>query len=32
MATEDLGNTEWERSKISPQDISLLKKLGISKK
>ncbi|KAK1628990.1 hypothetical protein QYE76_003305 [Lolium multiflorum] len=32
MATEDLGNTEWERSKISPQDINLLKKLGISKK
>ncbi|KAK1608000.1 hypothetical protein QYE76_031673 [Lolium multiflorum] len=32
MATEDLGNLEWERSKISPQDINLLKKLGISKK
>ncbi|KAK1628993.1 hypothetical protein QYE76_003308 [Lolium multiflorum] len=32
MATEDLGNMEWERSKISPQDINLLKKLGISKK
>jgi hypothetical protein len=32
MATEDLGNTEWERSKISHQDINLLKKLGISKK
>ncbi|KAK1661806.1 hypothetical protein QYE76_049965 [Lolium multiflorum] len=25
MATEDLENTEWERSKISPQDINLLK-------
>ncbi|KAK1619767.1 hypothetical protein QYE76_025284 [Lolium multiflorum] len=32
MATGDLGNTEWERSKISTQDINLLKKLGISKK
>ncbi|KAK1667816.1 hypothetical protein QYE76_055975 [Lolium multiflorum] len=32
MTTEDLGNMEWERSKISPQDINLLKKLGISKK
>ncbi|KAK1680748.1 hypothetical protein QYE76_041596 [Lolium multiflorum] len=32
MATADLGNTEWERSKISPQDINLLKKLGINKK
>ncbi|KAK1625846.1 hypothetical protein QYE76_000161 [Lolium multiflorum] len=29
MAAEDL---EWERSKISAQDINLLKKLGISKK
>ncbi|KAK1699228.1 hypothetical protein QYE76_015925 [Lolium multiflorum] len=32
MAAEDLRNTEWERSKISAQDINLLKKLGISKK
>ncbi|KAK1629195.1 hypothetical protein QYE76_003510 [Lolium multiflorum] len=32
MATADLGSTEWERSKISAQDINLLKKLGISKK
>ncbi|KAK1630228.1 hypothetical protein QYE76_004543 [Lolium multiflorum] len=32
MATADLGSSEWERSKISPQDINLLKKLGISKK
>ncbi|KAK1615689.1 hypothetical protein QYE76_021206 [Lolium multiflorum] len=31
MATADLGSTEWERSKISAQDINLLKKLGISK-
>ncbi|KAK1627607.1 hypothetical protein QYE76_001922 [Lolium multiflorum] len=32
MATEDLGNLEWERSKISQQDVNLLKKLGISGK
>ncbi|KAK1630874.1 hypothetical protein QYE76_005189 [Lolium multiflorum] len=32
MATPDLGNTEWERSKISAQDVNLLKKLGLSKK
>ncbi|KAK1697383.1 hypothetical protein QYE76_014080 [Lolium multiflorum] len=32
MATTDLGNNEWERSKISQQDINLLKKLGISSK
>jgi hypothetical protein len=32
MAAQDLGNTEWERSKISAQDINLLKKLGLSKK
>ncbi|KAK1649492.1 hypothetical protein QYE76_067297 [Lolium multiflorum] len=32
MATEDLGNLEWERSKISQQDINLLKKLGINRK
>ncbi|KAK1614803.1 hypothetical protein QYE76_020320 [Lolium multiflorum] len=31
MATEDLGNLEWERSKIS-QQVNLLKKLGISGK
>jgi hypothetical protein len=29
MATEDL---EWERSKISNQDINLMKKLGLMKK
>ncbi|KAK1616117.1 hypothetical protein QYE76_021634 [Lolium multiflorum] len=32
MAAEDLGNLEWERSKISQQDINMLKKLGISGK
>ncbi|KAK1611604.1 hypothetical protein QYE76_035277 [Lolium multiflorum] len=32
MAAVDLGSAEWERSKISSQDINLLKKLGISKK
>ncbi|KAK1681351.1 hypothetical protein QYE76_042199 [Lolium multiflorum] len=32
MAAPDLGSTEWERSKISAQDINLLKKLGLSKK
>ncbi|KAK1604574.1 hypothetical protein QYE76_028247 [Lolium multiflorum] len=32
MAAADLGSAEWERSKISSQDINLLKKLGISKK
>ncbi|KAK1648060.1 hypothetical protein QYE76_065865 [Lolium multiflorum] len=32
MASADLGSAEWERSKISTQDINLLKKLGISKK
>ncbi|KAK1618578.1 hypothetical protein QYE76_024095 [Lolium multiflorum] len=31
MASADLGSAEWERSKISAQDINLLKKLGISK-
>ncbi|KAK1617634.1 hypothetical protein QYE76_023151 [Lolium multiflorum] len=31
MAEPDLGTTEWERSKISAQDINLLKKLGLSK-
>ncbi|KAK1681349.1 hypothetical protein QYE76_042197 [Lolium multiflorum] len=32
MAAPDLGSMEWERSKISAQDINLLKKLGLSKK
>ncbi|KAK1606978.1 hypothetical protein QYE76_030651 [Lolium multiflorum] len=32
MAAVDLGSAEWERSKITNQDINLLKKLGISKK
>ncbi|KAK1610463.1 hypothetical protein QYE76_034136 [Lolium multiflorum] len=32
MAAQDLGSTEWERSKISARDINLLKKLGLSKK
>ncbi|KAK1645437.1 hypothetical protein QYE76_063242 [Lolium multiflorum] len=32
MAVVDLGSAEWERSKISTQDINLLKKLGINKK
>ncbi|KAK1605168.1 hypothetical protein QYE76_028841 [Lolium multiflorum] len=32
MAAVDLGSAEWERSKISTQDVNLLKKLGISKK
>ncbi|KAK1601014.1 hypothetical protein QYE76_016964 [Lolium multiflorum] len=32
MAAQDLGNIEWERSKISAQDVNLLKKLGLSKK
>ncbi|KAK1663716.1 hypothetical protein QYE76_051875 [Lolium multiflorum] len=32
MATEDLGSLEWERSKISQQDVNLLRKLGISGK
>ncbi|KAK1627070.1 hypothetical protein QYE76_001385 [Lolium multiflorum] len=31
MATADLGSTEWERSKISAQDINLLKNLGSAK-
>ncbi|KAK1667245.1 hypothetical protein QYE76_055404 [Lolium multiflorum] len=31
MAAVDLGTAEWERSKITNQDINLLKKLGISK-
>ncbi|KAK1644242.1 hypothetical protein QYE76_062047 [Lolium multiflorum] len=32
MAAADLGTAEWERSKITNQDMNLLKKLGISKK
>ncbi|KAK1668054.1 hypothetical protein QYE76_056213 [Lolium multiflorum] len=32
MAAADLGAAEWERSKITNQDLNLLKKLGISKK
>ncbi|KAK1629643.1 hypothetical protein QYE76_003958 [Lolium multiflorum] len=32
MAAVDLGSAEWERYKISTQDVNLLKKLGISKK
>ncbi|KAK1681649.1 hypothetical protein QYE76_042497 [Lolium multiflorum] len=32
MATEDLKLSEWERSKISNQDVNLLKKLGLMKK
>ncbi|KAK1629191.1 hypothetical protein QYE76_003506 [Lolium multiflorum] len=32
MAAQDLGTTEWERSKISNQDINLMKKLGLMKK
>ncbi|KAK1663093.1 hypothetical protein QYE76_051252 [Lolium multiflorum] len=32
MAAADLGTAEWKRSKITNQDINLLKKLGISKK
>ncbi|XP_051206122.2 uncharacterized protein [Lolium perenne] len=32
MAAVDLGTAEWERSKISAQDVNMLRKLGISKK
>ncbi|KAK1609883.1 hypothetical protein QYE76_033556 [Lolium multiflorum] len=32
MAAADLGAAEWERSKITNQDLNLLKKLGINKK
>ncbi|XP_071681595.1 uncharacterized protein [Lolium perenne] len=32
MAAQDLGASEWERSKISNQDINLMKKLGLMKK
>ncbi|KAK1602575.1 hypothetical protein QYE76_037467 [Lolium multiflorum] len=31
MATEDLQLSEWERSRISNQDVNLLKKLGFMK-
>ena len=32
MAAQDLGATEWERSKISNQNANLMKKLGLMKK
>ena len=32
MAAVDLKTAEWERSKISSQDVNMLKKLGINKK
>ncbi|KAK1663292.1 hypothetical protein QYE76_051451 [Lolium multiflorum] len=32
MVTADLGSAEWERSKISAQDMNLLKKMGFNKK
>ncbi|KAK1611906.1 hypothetical protein QYE76_035579 [Lolium multiflorum] len=32
MAAADLGAAEWERSKITNQDLNLLKKLGITAK
>ncbi|KAK1664234.1 hypothetical protein QYE76_052393 [Lolium multiflorum] len=32
MAAADLGAAEWERSKITNQDLNLMKKLGITKK
>ncbi|KAK1648565.1 hypothetical protein QYE76_066370 [Lolium multiflorum] len=32
MTSTDLGSAEWERSKISNQDINMLKKMGFSKK
>ncbi|KAK1613608.1 hypothetical protein QYE76_019125 [Lolium multiflorum] len=32
MAAQDLGITEWERSKILNQDTNLMKKLGLMKK
>ncbi|KAK1627747.1 hypothetical protein QYE76_002062 [Lolium multiflorum] len=32
MATEGLQSSEWERSRISNQDVNLLKKLGFMKK
>ncbi|KAK1663841.1 hypothetical protein QYE76_052000 [Lolium multiflorum] len=32
MAATNLGNAEWERSKVSNQDVNLLKRLGLMKK
>ncbi|KAK1620612.1 hypothetical protein QYE76_026129 [Lolium multiflorum] len=32
MAAADLGNAEWERSKVTNQDVNLLKRLGLMKK
>ncbi|KAK1612975.1 hypothetical protein QYE76_064578 [Lolium multiflorum] len=32
MAAANLGNAEWERSKVSSQDVNLLKRLGLMKK
>ncbi|KAK1680038.1 hypothetical protein QYE76_040886 [Lolium multiflorum] len=32
MATKGLQSSEWERSRISNQDVNLLKKLGFTKK
>ncbi|KAK1651810.1 hypothetical protein QYE76_069615 [Lolium multiflorum] len=32
MMSTDLGSAEWERSKISAQDINLLRKMGFNKK
>ncbi|KAK1612462.1 hypothetical protein QYE76_036135 [Lolium multiflorum] len=32
MAAQDLGALEWERSKISNQDVNLMKKLDLTKK
>ncbi|KAK1574646.1 hypothetical protein QYE76_008079 [Lolium multiflorum] len=32
MAAADLGAVEWERSKVTNQDVNLLKRLGLMKK
>ncbi|KAK1644557.1 hypothetical protein QYE76_062362 [Lolium multiflorum] len=32
MAAADLGAAEWERSKVTNQDVNLLKRLGLMKK
>ncbi|KAK1630344.1 hypothetical protein QYE76_004659 [Lolium multiflorum] len=32
MAAADLGTAEWERSKVTNQDVNLLKRLGLMKK
>ncbi|KAK1649227.1 hypothetical protein QYE76_067032 [Lolium multiflorum] len=32
MAAADLGTVEWERSKVTNQDVNLLKRLGLMKK